>query len=1035
MDINNLWSGYDLNSKKQNTRCLAVNTILEGKYLVGPVIGQGGFGITYVGYDLNMETKIAIKEYFPVELVSRDTTTMHGDRVLSLSGEKSLTYKDGLKKYVAEAQNVSQFSEIPGVVSVKDFFYANETAYIVMEYIDGISLKDYLKEKGGRLLEEETLKIMRPILDALVQVHRSGIIHRDISPDNIMLTFAGSTDTKSGESKGAGNAGQNPSGTVIANVGGRKITSVKLIDFGAARMTAKNDQKSLTIILKHGYAPEEQYRTHGEQGPWTDVYALCAVLYRMLTGETPVPAMDRMFKDELKTPEQCGAKVSTNTSVAIMKGLAVKKDDRIPSVQELIHVMYEGGKVKKALEKKMNRTALAACTGIAAALAIGGMVFFGKNGIVGSSMEKSAPESGMLAASGDENRKGTSKTDDSSNIPAQMVDMDVNQNDDAIGEQIVWPDELTMIAAGDYHVLSLREDGTVWAAGNNDNGQCELEEWDHIARVYAYGYISAGLRTDGTVVLAGDDEMKDGVSSWTDIVDLALSYNHILGLTKEGKVVSVGNNEQGQCETGDWENIEYINASRQCSFGMTGDGGVLVAGYDEMYEEALEKVQQWHNVKQIAVDVQAPQIAGLTEEGTVLYAGEWTENNMDVLESLEDVEYLTINYSDLVCLKKDGTIYKWNLERTKEQEINWNTDDNTNDFAALTLTANSDIALKKDGSIVVSADEDKSKIEIDDILQMENIDQAIWANDILAVLDKDSRIHTVGFRIQHSVQNRAEHLNSTDCTKIRKLVNDNGYLAAVLNDGTIVRDDKTYITTGYGDVHLEPNVAEEHKDQTPRLYQNWEHVVDLSVSDTVMAALFEDGTVKAAGLPENQVMTDYKTGLTMDGSCEVDNWKDVKQVLAQYGRTIGLKNDGTLYCTDPEIEEEWKAFTDIQSIWGNINYCIGIRKDGTAANLRIFDGNGSGNTAGWTDLVQIAVSNDHVAGLKADGTVVATGSNFFGQCNVEAWTDVVSISAGDTATIGLTSDGRVLMAGAFLNDYYQAEKWEPVDIQEALKAE
>ena len=165
MDINNLWSEYDLNSKKQNTRCLAVNTILEGKYLVGPVLGQGGFGITYVGFDLNMESKIAIKEYFPVELVSRDTTTMHGDRVLSLSGEKSVTYKAGLKKYVAEAQNVSQFSEIPGVVSVKDFFYANETAYIVMEFIDGISLKDYLKEKGGSLTEEETLKIMKPVLE------------------------------------------------------------------------------------------------------------------------------------------------------------------------------------------------------------------------------------------------------------------------------------------------------------------------------------------------------------------------------------------------------------------------------------------------------------------------------------------------------------------------------------------------------------------------------------------------------------------------------------------------------------------------------------------------------------------------------------------------------------------------------------------------------------------------------------------------------------------------------------------------------
>ena len=274
MDQSKIWESFNLKTDKQNPRCLAVNTVLAGKYLMGPVLGEGGFGITYAGYDLNMETRIAIKEYFPVELVTRDTTrrtsckdgTASGgqisgsastsgggsDRVISLSGEKSKTYQQGLKKYVDEARNVSQFAGIPGIVSVKDFFYENDTAYIVMEYIEGISLREYLKQKGGKVSEEEALAILRPVLEALEKVHAAGIVHRDISPDNIMRTFA-EKEEQPDAFKTMSNAASIP---VLAAVYGN-IISVKLIDFGAARMTSKNDQKSLTIILKHGYAPEE----------------------------------------------------------------------------------------------------------------------------------------------------------------------------------------------------------------------------------------------------------------------------------------------------------------------------------------------------------------------------------------------------------------------------------------------------------------------------------------------------------------------------------------------------------------------------------------------------------------------------------------------------------------------------------------------------------------------------------------------------------------------------------------------------------
>ena len=363
MDQNKIWESFGIKTDKQNPRALAVNTVLAGKYLVGPVLGEGGFGITYAGYDLNMETRIAIKEYFPVELAARDTTRRNtesggpisGDRsnrVISMSGEKSETYRRGLKKYVNEARNVSQFSGIPGIVSVKDFFYENDTAYIVMEYIEGVSLKEYLKQKGGKLSEEEALTIMCPVLEALIQVHAAGIVHRDISPDNIMLTFMKEAKAEVPEAE----AGQDGTGgqlsTVRPPVLYGNITAVRLIDFGAARMAEKKDQKSLTIILKHGYAPEEQYRSHGDQGPWTDVYALCAVFYRMLTGKVPEPAMDRLFSDELKRPEELGVKVTPAVSEAIMRGLAVKKEDRIQSVRELTDVLYAGKKLKKGGKRR-----------------------------------------------------------------------------------------------------------------------------------------------------------------------------------------------------------------------------------------------------------------------------------------------------------------------------------------------------------------------------------------------------------------------------------------------------------------------------------------------------------------------------------------------------------------------------------------------------------------------------------------------------------------------------------------------------------
>lgn len=291
--------------------------ILNGKYLVGKVIGVGGFGITYIGWDFYQSKRVCIKEYFPRGVASRGETaepslsldpssTQYSlDVFTQNTAEAKNAYLGGLKNYIKEAENLSRFYAMPGIVSVRDFFYGNKTAYIVMEYIQGINLRQYAKSLGGRMTPDVLLPLLKDVIAALNTVHKENIIHRDISPDNIMIT---------------------------------QDFRAKVIDFGAAKDYHRGRDHS--ILLKHGYAPIEQYDRNGKQGPWTDVYSLCASIYYLLTGIKLQRAYERVKEDRLSGMRALGVGVTDRQDRAVYKGLRVQSDQRYQTMAELYHDLY-----------------------------------------------------------------------------------------------------------------------------------------------------------------------------------------------------------------------------------------------------------------------------------------------------------------------------------------------------------------------------------------------------------------------------------------------------------------------------------------------------------------------------------------------------------------------------------------------------------------------------------------------------------------------------------------------------------------------
>ena len=288
---------------------LPIGTFLHNdKYIVGKVLGRpGGFGITYLALDTSLDMKVAVKEYLPFQIAARSTD---GIAVSVHTHEYQSDFDFGMVKFLEEAKTLAQFRH-PNKVRVMNFFRENGTAYMVMDYLEGESLAEYLS-RVGKLTGPDAVALFQPLLDGLIHIHAKNILHRDIKPSNIYLTLEG---------------------------------QAILLDFGSARQSIRERSQSLTTVVTPGFAPWEQYHRKGKQGPWTDIYACAATLYFMLTGQVPPDGTDRLVDDDIVSLSELVPGLDSQISAAVMQGLAVNPEVRPQTV---------GGFAKQLLSSTTN---------------------------------------------------------------------------------------------------------------------------------------------------------------------------------------------------------------------------------------------------------------------------------------------------------------------------------------------------------------------------------------------------------------------------------------------------------------------------------------------------------------------------------------------------------------------------------------------------------------------------------------------------------------------------------------------------------
>ena len=762
---------------------LPVNTILYGRYIVGRVLGAGGFGITYIGYDLKLDGRVAIKEYYPSGAANRSVSLT----VYPTAEGNGNPFETGKERFLKEARVLSGFIEDSSIVTLRDYFEENGTAYIVMEYLDGEDLSHYAV-RHGKFTFDEALDLLEPAMLALDKVHKKGLIHRDISPSNLMVLSDG---------------------------------RIKVLDFGAARLQSVNGELSLSVMLKPGYAPIEQYSTHGEQGPWTDVYAMSATFYRLITGKAPTSATDRTCGSAVELPSALGVKITPAQEGALMHGLALQSADRTQTMAGLAESLrakktVHGSKPEKpkAPEKpektdKSGKPALpkkrliaigaSALVVLAACLTLPAL----RNGTDSSAAKQEEQTLGIeeLALARESIAAYSETTVSSGTRQTAGIKSDGTVCYSGCYQEIEpvldsWTD-IAAVSAGSWHTVGLKSDGTVVSAGSKDEDSGNVMGWTDIVAVSAGWDHTVGLKADGTAVYAGPGLNAHGVADWQDIrlplgerkelgktenkktedkkpesAELSLSIDNALlnettlstyrtntvGLRSDGTVVAAGSNEDGECDVSDWRDIIAVSTGNGCIFGLKANGTVIAIGNN--LDEQCE-VSNWTNI--VAVSAGQWHTVGLRADGTVVAVGSTIDGQCSV-SGWRDIVAVSAGSDFTAGLRSDGTV----VATGQLFDVSgWK------DIAAISAGGAFLAGLRPDGTVLVTVPQ--------------VLDVSAWT-DIVAISAGES--HIVGLRADGTVVaagfNESSACKVSDWTGIVAVSAGDGYTLGLRADGTVI---------------------------------------------------------------------------------------------------------------------------------------------------------------------------------------------------------------------------------------------------------
>ena len=659
---------------------------------------------------------------------------------------------------------MARFSEEPGVVSVTDYIEENNTVYLVMEYLRGVTLQQYLKQHGN-LSADAAFGMLEPVMRTLEKIHSAGVIHRDISPDNIMVQ---------------------PNG------------QLKLMDFGAAKEFV-DQSRSMSVMLKKGYAPIEQYDSKSKQGPWTDVYALCATVYRCITGTTPVDSLNRVFADPLQRPSMLGADISPALEDVLLHGLAVRRSDRCQSMTELIQLLAQARREDEGSQRKKNAkenivipvppqpavTVPAETEPIKTepavqdqpdpyatvathhanknpnATEVADIKQKGPNETVFADQDHFDPHATVAA---DTNRFGPnsvvidqnntrrqthqkSKTGIVIAVTAALLvlvivagiiiikpwnsnnsqvkettknsfadnqtenDYEASTESGYVEETESISTDITAISAGAYHTVGLKKDGTVVATKITtwmDSGQSDVDGWSEISAISAGGGHTIGLKNDGTVVAAGsNDSGQCNVDKWKDIIAISASNNHTVGLKKDGTVVATKitdkESDNGQSDVSDWTDIIAVSTGQGHTVGLKKDGTVIAIGLNE---DGQCDVSGWTNIT--AISTGRFHTVGLKKDGTVVATGKNDVGQCNV-DGWTDIYLLSAGGEKTIGVKKNGTVVaKGPYYHGQLSVQDWT------DIIAVSAGAFHTVGLKKDGTVVAIGDNEDGQCDVDD---------------------------------------------------------------------------------------------------------------------------------------------------------------------------------------------------------------------------------------------------------------------------------------------------------------------------------